>query len=136
MTTVAIIFALAASVVALQIIPNLPQVACTRAAPFDSKSVRESEARNLIVWARKVHNQYERFRLGSPSLPAPLRVVSISGRTAALAIRGPIEKNNLYYAHAWQDVYAAHHGNQRVCVHIRLTWTTGTRYQDYGYMVL
>ncbi|HEY4439941.1 MAG TPA: hypothetical protein VGN14_05765 [Candidatus Elarobacter sp.] len=59
-------------------------------------------------------------------LSRPIRVVSITGKTATLQVAREIDPGNREYAAVWRDVYRRHHQDRNACVHLRLAWDAKT----------
>lgn len=94
----------------------------------DSAETASGEAADLLQRAQMVHGGYEG---GGPQLAFPLRVSNVSGKTATLVVAHEMH-DELQYAGAWREVYAAHHGGKFTCVRLRLVWNGGGLVQDYG----
>ena len=64
-------------------------------------------------------------------LSKPLRVISISGRTATVSLDGPSDTTNYYYAQAWALIWRRYHEGTSPkkfplpCVHIDERWNGG-----------
>ncbi len=55
-------------------------------------------------------------------LAAPVRVVSVNGKTATLVVAHQMNLGNLLYAQAWEQTYNEHHARAAPCVHLRVMW--------------
>jgi len=97
-------------------------------APPDSASVVAAESKDLLSRAKIIYGYYKG---AENKTPRPLRVLEISRNSAFLSIAGPVTGLDLRYAAAWYDVYAAHHGGKKICVHMNLIWSSVTFSQDY-----
>ena len=116
-------------VVAATLALSLKYCACqVDNAPADTPQVVASESRDLIARATVI---YQQSKIQGARPPRPFRIIRIERNRATLSIAGPTNSLDLRYAAEWQQVYAAHHNGQIICVHMNLVWASGNFDQDY-----
>jgi hypothetical protein len=103
----------------------LTRDACVDFFPVhDSAATVAQESSQLLASVRNTYEQ-GRYVAHTEPLVRPVRVESISGKTATLQLTGPMYGGNLQYAQAWQHVYAEHHPPGGQCATLRIVWPSG-----------
>ncbi|MEO7040370.1 MAG: hypothetical protein ABI186_10110 [Candidatus Elarobacter sp.] len=104
-----------------------------RSSCYDILPIHDSDVIVRLESAELLHGATAAFQDDSTSvsgeeLVRPTQVISISGKTATLALAHRMYAGNLQFAQAWQRTYSSHHGGNS-CVQLELVWSSGKQTQ-------